>query len=227
MASLQVITGDQLLLPGMKTSDSADMGLRLVYAGASTVAAWRPAGTLQHPNFFGSYLVAIIPSLFLLVALGVTRIGRRAWTVSAVLLGAALLTLLLTLSRAGWIACFAAGVTAFVVAVHRGFISRNRATGLVASCVLFIMLVLPLYPAAFYRITRSDERSSESRIIMMRQAALIISEHPIIGGGLASYQSAAKRNLPPELAPYGEGTGTRFCRAWCTTLTSCTGPSAV
>lgn len=201
MSALQVATRSQLILPGMKTVATATMGYRLDYAG---VAAWRPSGLLQHPNFLASYLVAVIPTLFLLMALGAKRLGTAAWYTSAVLLVAASATLLLTLSRAGWVAGVVAGAAVVFIGLRRGVLKHRRLVALAFGAVVALGAILPVYPAVLYRVTRGDDRSAESRLLMLSQASLVIQSHPVIGWGLSSYQAAAKQNVPPSFAPYGK-----------------------
>lgn len=202
---LQVLTRSRLILPGMKTSGEERLGYLLSYGGNGELNAWRPAGLIQHPNFFADYLVMVLPPLLVLTLLGAKRIGWFAHRVAVVLLTGGSLVLALTLSRGGWIAGFVAAVATIGLLWRRNLISPRvvRRTALLAAAGAGLLLVA--YPPVLLRIVGSDERSAESRLLMMKQALGIVREHPMLGVGLASYSRVARASVPPDFARFGSG----------------------
>jgi O-antigen ligase len=202
VAFLQVATRSRIVLPGMKTSGEERLGYVLSY-DASGVTAWRPSGLIQHPNFFADYLVVFLPTLLVLTLLGADRIGKRCHRIAALLLVGGAVTLGLTLSRGGWIGFAAAGAAAVYLTYRRGYITRRIVVRTVGVAVLGGASVIMAYPPIVLRLFKSDERSTESRLLMMEQALQIVRQHPVVGVGLATYTRVAKRSAPPEFARYG------------------------
>jgi O-antigen ligase len=203
MAGAQLITKSQLLLPGMKTTELATLGISMRYVGGDrAVDAFRPFGFLQHPVFLASYLVMALPLPLMLVLVGPRRTGRWIWRVALALLLAGSGALVATLSRGGWIALAVAVAFLFVAGIRMRLVRWRQlaiAAGLAVAGVLGTMVA---YPSAYYRLTQSDDRSSESRFLMMKQAVLVIRKAPLLGVGLASYTDAAKHYQPTGFSAY-------------------------
>lgn len=195
-AVLQAGTRRPLFLPGMKADGQNLQGYELAFEAGS---AFRPSGFLQHPNFFADYLALVLPIAGVVVLLGAAyrgRIGRRVWwTALAVTLGA-LGALVLTLSRGGWLAAATAGISLLVLSYSARLVPRSRITGVALAGALVAVSVPLVYPTVLSRIVESDERSTESRLLMMEQATVIFSTAPVLGVGLQSYHRAADRYVP-------------------------------
>jgi len=189
----QVLTGSPLELQGAKVTHT---GTQLVFGAAGGLHAFRPSGFLHHPNVLADYLVFLLPSAAALVFLGKRVIGRRTWLAALVTLLAGTAMLIISLSRGGWIALGIAGIFLVVVALRRGLITRQHVTGIVVAGVVGSATVAAVYPAAILRITQSDQRSGESRLIMIDQALLIIRENPVVGVGFGGYNRAARQTTP-------------------------------
>lgn len=197
MVVLQFVTNSRLEIQGEKLTT---VGTRLVFEGANAVHAFRPSGFLHHPNVLADYLVFLLPTLLAFALIGRRVLGRRAWIVSMVLLAGGFSALMISLSRGGWLAFGAAAAFLLSAAYRRGVVSRRRLAGLAVAAAISIVLVALIYPTVYYRVTKGDEKSTQSRIEMIEQAALIISRHPLIGVGLGSYNSAAQTNIPASFA---------------------------
>jgi O-antigen ligase len=199
MAGAQLATRSQLLLPGMKTTAVATLGISMRYVGGeSAVDVFRPFGFLQHPVFLASYLVMALPLPLLLVLVGPRRTGRWTWRAALALLLAGSGALVATLSRGGWIALAIAVAFVFVAGIRMRLVRWRQlamAAGLAVAGVLGTLI-------AYYRLTQSDHRSSESRFLMMKQAALVIRDAPLLGVGLAGYTRSAKHHQPTGFSAY-------------------------
>ncbi|MGV3707476.1 MAG: O-antigen ligase family protein [Gemmatimonas sp.] len=203
MAGAQFVTKSLILLPGMKTSESATMGISMRYVGGGqSVSAFRPFGLSQHPVFLATYLVMVLPVVLAVVLAGKKAFGSTAWRVSIALLLAGGCSLVVTLSRGGWIAFALAALFIFVAGVRYGVVRRVQLVAAGALAVFAAMATLVVYPTVYYRLTQSDDRSSESRWLMIKQAGSIIQESPVIGVGLATYTREAKRVMPPAFSAY-------------------------
>lgn len=194
MVAAQVLTGGAIAIQGFKSA--GDTVITFAEAGGG---AFRPYGFLRHPNILGGYLVFLIPPLFALVLLGRQYIGR-AWFISLLLLIASAAALVLSLSRQAWIACPVALALLLVLGYARGLVRSAQIKGLLAVAVGVTALTAIAYPAALLRIVESDQRSTQSRFLMIDQALLIIKGDPILGVGLGSYTRVAQTNIPESFA---------------------------
>lgn len=199
MAAAQTVTGSSLAVQGVKGSSAASV--ELVYAAVDGMRAFRPSAFVLHPNAFADYLVIVLPVPILLVLLGRRRVGGAWWWSSLVLAAGGALALLVTLSRGGWISLAAAMTFALVVGVYRGVVPIRRVAVAGGVATLALALVVMAYPAVIYRVTQSDNRSTETRLVMMDQAALIIRDNAWLGVGLANYTRASQRYTPKSFAP--------------------------
>lgn len=205
MTGAQLATKSMLLLPGMKTSDLATLGISMKYVGAGEfVSAFRPFGFLQHPVFLASYLVLVLPVVLAVVLAGKKVFGRLPWLASVALLLAGGGALIATLSRGGWIAFGVGAIFVFVAGIRMGLVRRAQLVAAGALAVCGVLVTFAVYPAVYYRLTQSDDRSGESRWLMIKQAGFIIRDAPVIGVGLATYTRVAKRVMPPEFSAYSE-----------------------
>jgi len=198
MMTAQIAAGSPLAMQGAKASNS---GIELVYAAAEGVRAFRPSAFLLHPNSFADYLVIVLPVPIVLVLLGHRRVGFGWWAASLILAAAGILGLILTMSRGGWISFAAAMLFTVTVGLQRQLLPARRVVGAVALGCVALVLVVAEYPAVIYRITMDDDRSTETRLVMMDQAALIIRDNALLGVGLANYTRASHRYTPKSFAP--------------------------
>ncbi|AWB23810.1 O-antigen ligase domain-containing protein [Methylobacterium currus] len=196
MVVLQVVTGSDLQIRGSKNTD---LGRLLVFEQGGGLHVRRPSGFLAHPNVFSDYLTFALPPLMALALLGPAKL-RRAWWPTVLLLVGSLVALVLALSRGGWIAFASSALFVLAVGWLRGLVQARHIAAL-AVCGMLAAAILPVaFPAAIYRVTLSDQRSSDARLAMIDQALLIIRRFPITGVGLAGYNQAAQTNIPTSFA---------------------------
>jgi O-antigen ligase len=193
MMFIEVLTGSSVNLPGTNTTT---LGTRLVFEQAGGVHAFRPSGFMGHPNALAALMVFLLPLMLLLLMQGKRALGALTWYVMFILFCLGSVALLLTLSRAGWISCAAAGFFMLYIGYKRGVILRKYINMLFLGGTLAIMIAVLVFPTIYLRITESDERSSESRLAMMYQAMLIIERNPVLGVGIGGYNRAARANIP-------------------------------
>ena len=197
MVFVQFTTGAALNLQGAKI---ATVGTQLIYDGTGGASAFRPAGFMLHPNKMAAHLVLTLPMLLLFSLMGPRQLGRRVWSVSTGLLVCGVVALLITLSRGGWISFGVAAIVAIFVACRRRLVRPSRVVTVGIAAILLIASVLAVYPQVIYRLTQGDDRSTESRLLMIDQALLIIREHPLIGVGVSAYTATARSEIPPSFS---------------------------
>jgi putative inorganic carbon (hco3(-)) transporter len=192
----QFLSGSPLELQGAKATH---LGTNLVFDTAGGMSAFRPSGFLHHPNVMADYLTFLLP-----VALSFALLGRRwlptpAWIANLVVLLGGSAMLIITLSRGGWIA-FSCALMIAVIGLRKGLVGQIHITlGLIAVAA-GVAIVSVAYPQAILRLTQSDSRSTESRLVMAAQAMLIIRSNPVLGVGYGGYNNAAQIYIPEEFS---------------------------
>ncbi|AFI84260.1 hypothetical protein Q7A_1430 [Methylophaga nitratireducenticrescens] len=193
MMFLELMVGNIIDLQGAKTTTT---GTSLVFAEAGGVHAFRPSGFMGHPNALADLMVFLLPPMLMMLILGQSKIGNVRWMAILGLFVFGIIALLLTLSRAGWISFTAAVLFMLFIGYKRGVVMRKYINMLFVIGGISIIIAVMVFPTIYLRITESDERSSESRLAMMHQAALIIQRNPVVGVGIGGYNRAARANIP-------------------------------
>jgi len=197
LAVLQIITKGAFQIQGSKITT---LGTRLVFENAGGLHVFRPSGFLGHPNVLADYLVFVLPVLLTLFLLGIKRIGRLVWLGTTLFFIFGIVALLLTLSRAGWLSFFFAALFILILGYLKGVVSSQLIARLIVLGMVGVMCIIIVFPAALLRLTESDQRSTESRFIMMDQALLIIDRNFLLGVGMSGYNRAANKNIPESFA---------------------------
>ncbi len=192
-AAAQMATHSPLPLPGAK---ALAQGFNLTFGGAGE--AFRATGFLIHPNSLAHHMTLVLPPALALALLG-RQLPRRVWLGALLALAIASVLLVLTLSRGGWASALAGAALVVVVFLRRGLLAlRHFAAALLALSVLLMGLVA-VYPQALLRLTEPDDRSTESRLLMIDQAATIIRAQPWAGVGFGMYSRANQEYTSPAL----------------------------
>ncbi len=195
-ALAQVAAAAPLAIQGFKPSQ---LGTNLVFDIPGGLRAYRPSGTMLHPNVLADYLTFMLPPAIALLLLARPSLGR--WGIPVVLLAALSATALtLTLSRGGWLSFLAGTLVLAAIAVRKRTMDLQRALLFAGLLALFFATVATLFPATLLRITAPDGHSTEARLAMMDQALLVIEHHPLLGVGFGAYNQAAQNILPESYA---------------------------
>lgn len=196
----QMATRAYVTLPGAKVPTQVGT----VSFGGQEAAAFRPIGAFDHPNALADYLTLLLAPALALVLMGPQRVSRRVWWVAMVVLGLGSAMLLATLSRGGWAAFLLAGLCVGLVYWRARVINATHLVVVVLSGVLAVGAIAVAYPQVVWRLTESDDRSTESRLVLGDQAATIIQAHPLTGVGFGQYSRAAHDHVPPSFAYISE-----------------------
>jgi O-antigen ligase len=159
----------------------------LMLAGTEVVS--RVSGTFGHPNSLAGYLVMLILiNLSLFWAPISAKVKLALWP-TLLLMSTALI---LTFSRAGWLALGIAGMFSLYLCFfrwikHRG-LSFLLSLGLM---ITFFIVSVGLITPLRHRLFLEDYGAAQSRIPMTQVALNIIDHHPWLGIGLGNYTFAA------------------------------------
>jgi len=117
------------------------------------------------------------------------------WLALAVLLVSAGM-LLASLSRGGWAAGILGTLVIGATYWRARLIGRSHLIWAVALVIVGLVVVVSVYPQVLLRLTESDSRSTESRLLLNDQAFLIIRDYWAGGAGFGAYNQAAFDHIP-------------------------------
>jgi O-antigen ligase len=168
----------------------------------------RVASTLAHANFLGAYLAMVTP-LAMVRAVGGPR---RVWCLMLLVLQGA--CLILTYSRAGWLAAMVGLALVGVLELWR--LGRRRAAawlvlaGVAGFVMLLVLSVLPPLPGSgphvlqnLTNMFRWQGATVQIRLLGWRATLDAIGERPLLGYGPATSRRVIEWFMPPALAPFG------------------------
>lgn len=186
MGMLQFTSGGVL---GLELFGESERAFRTTTAGIAELS--RVGGTIGDPNSLAMYLNFVLPVLLCLIFTDVNPV-IRFFTGFIVMAGG--VTELLTLSRGGWMALGIGGL----IALHG--ILKDRLKSHVKSIALVVVivsvmsaLVLLAFSDVRARLFEKDYGSAYSRIPMMKVAAAMIKDNPLLGVGLNNYATVMSR----------------------------------
>lgn len=196
-AALAMGLGLQAAVGIAQYAKKADIGLQflgeatmttLEYANRATYmdggATFRIGGLLGHPNILAGYIAMLAP---MLLAMLMTRLSMERKLAIGAVLAMALVALLLTLSRSGWLA-FALAVPILTGLMLRDRRSWQRAlAGTMIVSAAGLAGALAFAPAIVRRFTQSDPGAVDFRWDWMGVAWAMMCDHPLLGVGLNSF----------------------------------------
>lgn len=169
-----------------------------------------PGGTLGNRNFIAHVAAFGFPLLLLATLQAERRSGYLRWA-----LGSALVftTLVLTRSRAAWLAFAAVVIVIFAAMLFSSALRRDRRTWkrlggivvLAAGCVA-LSLVLPNalrwrgsnpYLESVKRVTEYSEGSGKGRLMQYGRSLLMAIRHPLFGVGPGNWPVVYPSRVPP------------------------------
>lgn len=157
----------------------------------------RTGGTFGNPNILYPLCLMAIPLGFVL---GEAHSGEWRWALRVVG-GLSAFALLLTFTRAGWLALL--GALLFLTFSHSSPFSMNRtwrAAVLIAAIVLLLGVVFVRTRGKF--IGTHWDSSFWGRIYIWQTAARAASEHPIFGSGVGTYALQQRKFMTPRLEKF-------------------------
>lgn len=190
--ALQMAVKVPIVLPGIKVAGLG--GAMTLALGESS--AFRPIGLFNHPNVMADYVLWLLLPALALVLLGPQRIARRVWWTALAVLLASSGMLLASLSRGGWAAGILGAITVGAAYWRLRLIGKGHLMVALGLVVLGLAVVAVVYPQVFLRLTESDSRSTESRLLLNDQAFMIIRDHWFGGVGFGAYNQAAFDHIP-------------------------------
>lgn len=168
----------------------------------------RMSGTMAHANILSAYLAMILPLTVYRLLTG----KQRLWI--GVLLGMQIACLILTYSRAGWLAALT-GLAVFGLgwlwSTGRRRTSAVLGGGLVIGLGgLVVLSLLPPLPGTaphplqtLTSLFRWKGATAQIRLLGWQASLDAIRERPLLGHGPATFRAVLEWYLPPKLAPFG------------------------
>ena len=151
---------------------------------------YRIGAFFGHPNLLSIYLAMMLP---IAIALLFTRVATPFKAALSVVIALGLITLVLTLSRSGWISFGVAFLTLLTLSFLLPVPRRKFVFQKVALIVLTAVTVLVLSGPIVKRITQSDPGAVDFRWEWMAVSWEMIKEKPMLGFGLNTFVY----NMPP------------------------------
>ncbi len=201
-----VAVGQFLVQGSVGLAALGELHLDPAVAGVSVVATsgtdrlLRAYGLTDHPNILGGLLAFALP----LLIVSVPRAGVRTAipTVAAFSLGA--LALLLTFSRAAWLAlAIALGIgAAMLVRVRPAVVGRTWAVTAIGTAAICALVAIPY--ARFFLVradlldpqVATEVMSTGERTILVDATRDIVAAHPLTGTGMATLPLAIMQARP-------------------------------
>jgi O-antigen ligase len=144
----------------------------------------RVGGTIGHPNALAKYVEMLIPLSMVLLF---TRIRSKYKIMSMITFVAALVVLLLTLSRGGWV-CFTGSIALVLLLIFRArLISLRTLVAILLIGVIFAGVGAGFSGMVQSRLFGDDYGAAKGRMPLNRIAINVIRHHPIFGVGLKNY----------------------------------------
>jgi len=147
----------------------------------------RAAGLLISANSLAWFLKLWLPLLLLWGIAGPHRISRSLCLVSFLL---GLLALLVSFSRAGWLAFTFSLVLIAMWLMKRSFRKylRGALPRFLVLGTIVVVLSIPFVPRVVERLSRDDYGAAYSRIPLAKVALNMIWHNPVIGVGMGNYK---------------------------------------
>jgi putative inorganic carbon (hco3(-)) transporter len=161
---------------------------------------FRVSALMLHPNLLAIFLAVLVP---LAIGFLVLRVGKgyRLLFVSAVVLG--MPALIVTLSRAGWMA-FGVALTLLLGFMWLHPTLKRRSVILGAAAVLMLLPTLVIFSGPIMtRVFQSNPVSEIGREYFKEDAKRLIAEKPWLGWGPNSYTDVVAPFMKFSLAAFG------------------------
>jgi len=182
----QMVSGNLLPLPGSKNLFPAST---LTFGGEGF--AFRPIGVQAHPNALAHRMALFMAPALAVVVGGVRLVSKKTWWLAVACLMATVIVMLLSMARTSWAASILAGLVLGIVLLKRGFLPARRAAAVALLCGFGVVIAIAVYPQILLRLTASDDRSTESRLLLVDQAMAMIKANPLVGVGYGGYNRAS------------------------------------
>jgi len=196
---LRALAASVILQAGIVAVQSATgQGLGLtVFGEASPIpfsidyqTIFRPTGTLGDPNIT-AYFFEITGPLVLAMGFAVRgRIERLLFFAAAL---AALAAVILTLSRAAWVALPLACLIVIVAYFGRRLLSVRSLLFACGGASVTAVIVGVAWPTIAMRLFGDDAGSLAQRVPLIEAAWSVLTQHPIVGVGLNNFAIAFER----------------------------------
>jgi O-antigen ligase len=189
---LQASFSSLMNIQGLKMTP---LGRNLYYGGMHSQLT-RPAGTFHHPNVLASYMVFLLP-IFAGLAIRKKNVLLKVPAYATVSIGG--IALILSYSRGGWVG-FAFGVfLMLIVCIERKFITIKMFLRILLMGFITAVLLFPFWKPIIWRFTKPDDSATLVRVVLIKQAWLMLQANPVTGVGSGNYYGASVDYIPAEV----------------------------
>jgi|GEM_PF-697108 len=155
----------------------------------------RAVGTFENPNYLYPLCLLGTPISLVLAEVEVARSWRWFWRGIGII---ALIALVLTYTRAGWVAC-AVSLGYLALSPHSP-LSKRKVTQWVLIGLTLTLLTGTIFVRTKGKVAGNpDDRSFWGRIAIWETALWVIAEHPILGNGSNTYFQKQHEHMTPNL----------------------------
>lgn len=152
---------------------------------------WRVGGTMGHPNIFANYFNFVLPLSICLIFSPIKKIYKVICALISLL---GITTLLMTLSRGGWLAFIISLMAVCAFSIKAKLISLRRLVFIaVLAFMILISVICVFHKMLFTRLFSDDEGSALSRVYLAEVAVDVIKAHPFLGVGINNYTEVMDR----------------------------------
>ena len=201
---------------GSLTAVAQAYGLKMEVAALNRA----PGGTFGNRNFMAHLAAIGVPLLLFLVATARTRLAAMAWTVSLAVCATALV---LSRTRAAWLALALSGLIAFLVALRGPPLmdlpgAKRRLISAIGAVFVGVLLALSLpnsldwrsqnpYLESVVGVVNYREGSGRGRLVQYENSAKMALAHPLLGVGPGNWPVVYPRFAAADDPSLAEGTG--------------------
>lgn len=180
VAFAQRLTGLTLYVPFLMPPPADAPGMQY-----GSIFLRRPGGIFGNSNAAAAFLSFVMPVVFITLF---WRSGRvfKAFSLMTLLMGFA--ALVDTYSRAGWITIPPATVLLLYFLFKKKYLSLKRHIPAIALAGLVVIMVAAIYSEPLIlRFTQKVGVSGLSRLFLMKVAAIMFINHPLVGHGVNNF----------------------------------------
>jgi hypothetical protein len=205
-----------VIVVGSLTAIAQAYGLKMEFAALNRA----PGGTFGNRNFMAHLAAIGIPVLVFCIASARTKLGAALWTIS---LAACTGALVLSRTRAAWLALIICGVMASLIVVRGPALldipGSGRRLGMAAMAVAAGVVLAAFLPNSLdwrsdnpylesvVSVVNYREGSGRGRLVQYANSASIARAHPVLGVGPGNWGVVYPRYAPPDDPSMAEGTG--------------------
>lgn len=176
----------------------------------------RAYGPFDHPNILGGMMVlGIILVLYVSLQKEISRNSRLFYLITLALF---YLALLVSFSRAAWLALLISAPFIILNAWRRGKFQKKLSTLFIFLTIgISVAVIIPNHDLFFSRAqtqSRLEQKSVDERGLYLEQSKKVITKNPFIGTGVGNYISELQKIIPGQVTWYYQPVHNYWLLIW-------------